>query len=69
MITLSNLITRLPSGIVQGIIWGIMALGVYLTFKILHISDLSVDGSFSSGGIVSVMLITANINPLPYLGY
>ena len=64
MITLSNLITRLPSGIVQGIIWGIMALGVYLTFKILHISDLSVDGSFSSGGIVSVMLITANINPL-----
>ena len=64
MITLSNLITLLPSCIVQGIIWGIMALGVYLTFKILHIADLSVDGSFSSGCIVSVMLITANINPL-----
>ncbi|MGN1398441.1 MAG: ABC transporter permease [Erysipelotrichaceae bacterium] len=64
MITLANLLSRLPSGILQGIIWGIMALGVFLTFKILHLSDLSVDGSFSSGAVVSVMLITANVDPL-----
>lgn len=48
---------RLPGGIAQGIIWGIMALGVYITYKVLDIADLTVDGSFATGGAVTVMLI------------
>ena len=63
MITLSNLISRIPGGIAQGIIWGIMALGIYITFRVLKESDLSVDGSFATGGAVAVMLITSKVNP------
>ena len=58
-ITFANLIGRLPGGIAQGIIWGIMALGVYISFRILNLADLSVDGTFATGGAVSVMLILA----------
>lgn len=47
----------MPSAIAQGILWGIMALGVYITFRVLDVADLSVDGSFALGGAVSVMLI------------
>lgn len=54
-----NLITRLPGGVAQGIIWGIMALGLYITFRLLDIADLTVDGSFATGGAVTVMLILA----------
>lgn len=50
---------RLPGGIAQGLIWGIMALGVYITFRVLDIADLTVDGSFATGGAVTVMLILA----------
>ena len=57
MITLSNLISRIPGGIAQGIIWGIMALGIYITFRVLKESDLTVDGSFATGGAVTVMMI------------
>lgn len=53
----ANLISSLPAGIAQGIIWGIMALGVYITFRLLDVADLSVDGSFTTGGAVTVMLI------------
>ena len=63
MITLSNLISRIPGGVAQGIIWGIMALGVYITFRVLKESDLTVDGSFATGGAVAVMMITNGINP------
>ena len=63
MITISNLISRIPGGAAQGIIWGIMALGVYVTFRVLKESDLSVDGSFATGGAVAVMLITGGKNP------
>jgi len=52
-----------PGGIAQGLIWGIMALGVYLTFRMLDLADLSVDGSFATGGAVSIMLIMAGWNP------
>ena len=45
-----NLITRLPAGVAQGIIWSLMALGVYITFRVLGIADLTVDGSFATGG-------------------
>ena len=63
MITISNLISRIPGGIAQGIIWGLMALGVYITFRVLKESDLTVDGSFATGGAICVMMITSGINP------
>jgi len=53
----STLPGRLPGGVAQGIIWGLMAVGVYITFRILNLSDLTVDGSFTTGGAVAVMLI------------
>ena len=52
-----------PGGIAQGLIWGVMALGVYWTFRILDLADLSVDGSFATGGAVSIMLILNGWNP------
>ena len=52
-----TLLNRLPAGIAQGLIWGIVALGVYITFRLLDIADLSVDGTFCTGGAVTVMLI------------
>ncbi|MDO4940102.1 MAG: ABC transporter permease [Erysipelotrichaceae bacterium] len=63
MISISSLINRLPGGIAQGLIWGIMALGVYVTFRVLKESDLTVDGSFAMGGAVTVMLLQVNVNP------
>lgn len=59
----AGLLGRFPAGIAQGIIWGIMALGVYITFRLLDIADLTVDGSFTTGGAVTVMLILAGWNP------
>ncbi|MCR5090565.1 MAG: ABC transporter permease [Oscillospiraceae bacterium] len=47
----------MPGGISQGLIWGIMALGIYITFRLLDVADLTVDGSFTTGGAVTVMLI------------
>ncbi len=64
MMTLANLLSRLPGGIAQGIIWGIMGIGIYITFKVLHISDMTADGSFATGGAISVLLITKGINPI-----
>ena len=58
------LFNALPGGIAQGLIWGIMALGVYVTFRLLDIADLTVDGSFATGGAVTVMLIIAGF-PVP----
>ncbi|MBR0208340.1 MAG: ABC transporter permease [Oscillospiraceae bacterium] len=49
----------MPGGVAQGLIWGIMALGIYITFRLLDVADLTVDGSFTTGGAVSVMLILA----------
>lgn len=63
MLSFSNLISRFPAGIAQGLIWGIMALGVYVTFRVLKESDLTVDGSFATGGATAVMLITGGVNP------
>ena len=53
----------IPGSVAQGLIWGIMALGVFITYKILDIADLTVDGTLSLGGAVCVMLIRQNINP------
>ena len=58
-LSVPNLIGRLPGGVAQGLIWGIMALGVYITFRLLDVADLTVDGSFTTGGAVTVMLTLA----------
>ena len=54
---LEQLITALPGSFSQGLIWGIMAIGVYITYRILDVADLTVDGSFATGGAVAVILI------------
>ena len=59
----TNLLGRLPAGVAQGLIWGMMALGVYITFRLLDVADLSVDGTFSTGACVTVMLILKGWNP------
>ena len=51
-----QLLNNLPGAVAQGIIWGIMALGVYITFRLLDVADLSVDGTFTTGGAVTIML-------------
>lgn len=56
-----KLIKNMPGGVAQGILWGIMALGVYITFKVLSVSDLTVEGSFATGGAVAVMLIIKGV--------
>ena len=55
-------LSSLPGAVSLGLIWGLMAIGVYLTYKILDIPDLTVDGSFATGGIVAVVLITNGTN-------
>ncbi|MCI5822467.1 MAG: ABC transporter permease [Pararoseburia sp.] len=55
---ITMLFSAMPGNVAQGIIWGIMALGVFMTFKILNFADLTVDGSFATGGAVAVVLIT-----------
>ena len=52
-----------PGGIAQGLIWGIMALGVYMTYRMLGLADLTVDGSLATGGAVCIMLVLAGWNP------
>ncbi len=58
-LSLPNLVSRLPGSVAQGVLWGLMALGVYITFRLLDVADLTVDGSFTTGGAVTVMLILA----------
>ena len=57
----TNLISRMPAAVAQGIIWGLMALGVFITFRLLDIPDMTVDGSFATGGAVTVMLLLAGM--------
>ena len=59
----SALLNSLPGAVGQGLIWGLMAIGVYLTFRILDVADLTVDGSLATGGAVCVMLIRGGVNP------
>lgn len=59
---LGQLINALPGSVSQGLIWGIMAIGVYITYRILDVADLTVDGSFATGGAVAVMLILNGYN-------
>ena len=59
---ISALLNSMPGAIAQGMIWGVMAIGVYITFRILDVADLTVDGSIATGGAVAVMLIRADFN-------
>ena len=56
---LTNLPGALPGACAQGLVWGIMAIGVYLTYRILDVADLTVDGSFATGGAVCVICLLA----------
>lgn len=59
---MSGFLSALPGAVSQGLIWGVMAIGVYITYKILDIADLTVDGSFCTGGAVFVMLFSSGVN-------
>lgn len=59
---MTGFLSALPGAVSQGLIWGIMAIGVYITYKILDIADLTVDGSFCTGGAVFVMLFSGGVN-------
>lgn len=52
-----SFLNALPGNIAQGIIWGLMGLGVFITYKLLHFADLSVDGSFATGGAVTAIML------------
>ena len=59
---MTSFINALPGAISQGLIWGIMAIGLYITYRVLEVSDLTVDGSFCTGGCACVMLMIAGCN-------
>ena len=59
---MTSFINALPGAVSQGMIWGIMAVGLYITYRVLEVSDLTVDGSFCTGGCVCVMMILAGCN-------
>ena len=59
---MTSFINALPGAISQGLIWGIMAIGLYITYRLLEVSDLTVDGSFCTGGCVCVMMMIAGCN-------
>ena len=59
---MNSFFNALPGALSQGLIWGIMAIGLYITYKVLELSDLTVDGSFCTGGAVCVMAMLAGCN-------
>ena len=59
---LTALFNAMPGAVAQGLIWGIMAIGVYITYKVLDLADLTVDGSMATGGAVCVMLMLSGVN-------
>ena len=59
---LTSLLNAMPGATAQGLIWGIMAIGVYITYKVLDLADLTVDGSMATGGAVCVMLMLNGVN-------
>jgi len=58
-----NILLAIEGAISQGVLWGLMTLGVYITFKILDFADMTVDGSFALGGAVSAVMIVKGVNP------
>ena len=59
---LNALFNAMPGAVAQGLIWGIMAIGVYITYKVLDLADLTVDGTMATGGAVCVMLMLNGVN-------
>ena len=57
-----KLFNAMPGAVAQGLVWGIMAIGVYITYRILDVADLTVDGTIATGGAVAAMLITSGCN-------
>lgn len=57
------LFRSLPGAFAQGMIWGLLALGLYITYRLLDFADLTVDGTLATGGAVAVMLIRGGMNP------
>ena len=63
MLDIFALFRAMPASVAQGLIWGIMAIGVYITFKILNFADLTVDGTLAFGGAIAVMMILNGYPP------
>lgn len=61
---ISNLLNALPGDVAQGLIWGITAIGIYITYRILDIADLTVDGSLCTGGATCIMMMLSGHNVL-----
>ncbi len=59
----ASLMSALPGSVAQGLIWGILAIGVYITYKVLDLADLTVDGSLATGGAVAVMCMLKGMHP------
>lgn len=64
MLDIMALFRAMPGACAQGLVWGIMALGVYITYKLLDFADLTVDSTLATGGAVAVMMILAGV-PTP----
>ena len=58
------IVNAMIGAVSQGVLWGLMTLGVYLTFRILNVADMTVDGSFAAGGAVTAVLIVKGMDPL-----
>lgn len=59
-----TLLNSLPGALAQGLVWGLLAMGIYITYKVLDVADLTVDGSLCTGGAVAAVLIANGMNPL-----
>ena len=58
----SGLLSALPGAVAQGLIWGLMAIGVFIPFKVLDLADLTVDGTMATGGAVCIVMMTHGAN-------
>ena len=58
----STLLNAMPGAVAQGLIWGVMAIGLYITYKVLDYADLTVDGTMATGGAVCIMLMMQGVN-------
>ena len=62
---MSGLLVSLQGAVAQGVLWGIMVLGVYITFRLMNIADMTVDGSFALGACVcAVLVVNKGVNPV-----
>jgi len=61
-VNVGTLLNAMPGAVAQGMIWGIMAIGLYITYNVLNFSDLTVDGTMATGGAVCIMLMIAGVN-------